>query len=104
MNLHVDLNFRHAFSPDRFFFGVANAPYLCEGGYNTPDGPKNNFGYFEAQGKVPPSGETTRFWTDYEQHIALAARLGLDAFRMGVEWARVQPGRELAPGPAPEWD
>lgn len=104
MNLHLDLNFRDAFSPDKFFFGVANAPYLCEGGYNTPDGPKNNFGYFEAQGKVPPSGEATRFWTDFEQHIALAARLGLGAFRMGVEWARVQPGLELAAGPAPEWD
>lgn len=104
MNLYLDLNFRQSFGPDRFFFGVANAPYLCEGGYNSPGGPQNSFGYFERSGLVPASGQTTRFWTEYEQHIALAAKLGLNAFRMGVEWARVQPGTELARGPAPEWD
>lgn len=104
MNLYLDLNFRSTFAPENFLFGVANAPYLCEGGYNTDDGPKNSFGYYEAAGKVPASGETTRFWTEFEQHIALAARLGLNAFRMGVEWARVQPTTELAPGAAPAWD
>ena len=104
MNLYLDLNFQQAFAAGNFFFGVANAPYLCEGWYNTEGGPQNSFGYFEEQGKVPPSGETTRFWTDYEQHISLAARLGLNAFRMGVEWARVQPTVELAAGPPPEWD
>ena len=104
MNLYLDLDFRSAFAKDRFFFGVANAPYLCEGGYNTPDGPKNSFGYFEAEGSVPVSGETTRFWTQYRSHIELAARLGLTAFRTGIDWSRVQPTLELAPGEAPEWD
>lgn len=104
MNLHLDLDFARHFAPDAFFFGVANAPYLCEGGYNTPDGPKNSYGYYEAEGTVPVSGETTRFWDDYDQHIELAAGLGLTAFRMGVDWSRVQPTRELAPGPAPAWD
>jgi beta-glucosidase/6-phospho-beta-glucosidase/beta-galactosidase len=46
MSLRLDLDFRAAFSPDTFLFGVANAPYLCEGGYNTEDGPKNSFGYY----------------------------------------------------------
>jgi beta-glucosidase len=104
MNLYLDLDFKTAFAKDEFFFGVANAPYLCEGGYNTPDGPKNSFGYFEAEGTVPVSGETTRFWTQYRSHIELAAKLGLTAFRTGVDWSRVQPTLELAPGDAPEWD
>ena len=104
MNLYLDLDFAESFDPANFFFGVANAPYLCEGGYNTADGPKNSYGYFEALGKVPPSGETTRYWDEYGQHIALASRMGLTAFRMGVEWARVQPSTELAAGPAPNWD
>lgn len=104
MNLYLDLDFESAFSTENFFFGVANAPYLCEGGYNTPDGPKNSFGYFEAEGTVPVSGETTRFWTDYRKHVDLAASLGLTAFRMGVDWSRVQPTRDLAPGEAPPWD
>jgi beta-glucosidase len=104
MNLYLDLDFASHFSRDNFFFGVANAPYLCEGGYNTPDGPKNSFGYFERSSLVPPSGDTTRYWDHYESHISLAAQLGLTAFRTGVEWARVQPTYKLAPGSAPEWD
>jgi len=104
MNLYLDLDFKAAFAKDRFIFGVANAPYLCEGGYNTLEGPKNNFGYFEAEGSVPVSGETTRFWTDYRSHIQLAARLGLTAFRTGVDWSRVQPTRQLVEADAPEWD
>lgn len=104
MNLYLDVDFDRHFPRDRFFWGVANAPYLCEGGYNTPEGPKNSYGYAEAIGDVPVSGETTRFWTNYAQHIDLAAKLGLTAFRTGVDWSRVQPTTELAPGPAPEWD
>jgi beta-glucosidase/6-phospho-beta-glucosidase/beta-galactosidase len=104
MNLYLDLDFKGSFTEENFFFGVANAPYLCEGGYNTPDGPKNSFGYFEAEGSVPVSGETTRFWTDYQKHVDLAASLGLTAFRMGVDWSRVQPTQDLAPGAAPDWD
>jgi beta-glucosidase/6-phospho-beta-glucosidase/beta-galactosidase len=104
MSLNMDLDFGRVFSKHRFAFGVANAPYLCEGGYNTADGPKNSFGYFEDDGLVPASGETTRFWTDFEQHIALAAKLGLNAFRLGIEWARVQPTTILQPGPPPAWD
>lgn len=104
MNLYLDLDFTRHFSKENFFFGVANAPYLCEGGYNTPDGPKNSYGYFEAQGTVPRSGEATRYWDNYAQHISMASKLGLTAFRMGVDWSRVQPSTELASGPAPEWD
>jgi beta-glucosidase len=104
MNLYLDVDFGAKFNKKHFFFGVANAPYLCEGGYNTPDGPKNSFGYFEAEGTIPVSGETTRYWDNYAQHIDLAASLGLTAFRTGVDWSRVQPTYELKEGAAPDWD
>ena len=35
MRLELDLDFKERFAPDRFFFGVAYAPY-CEGGASTP--------------------------------------------------------------------
>lgn len=104
MNLYLDLDFNAKFDKSEFFFGVANAPYLCEGGYNTPDGPKNSYGYFEAEGAIPVSGEATRFWDNFAQHIDLAASLGLRAFRTGVDWSRVQPTLNLQEGEAPEWD
>jgi beta-glucosidase len=104
MRLELNLDFADLFAPESFFFGVANAPYLCEGGYNTPDGPKNSYGVLEASGTIEPSGQSTRFWTDYASHIDLAASLGLDAFRMGLEWARVQPSTSLEPHEPPAWD
>lgn len=104
MRLELNVDFESLFAPSEFFFGVANAPYLCEGGYNTRTGPKNSFGVLEAAGKMEASGEAQRFWTDYADHIRLAASLGLNAFRMGLEWARVQPSPSLEPHDPPEWD
>ena len=104
MNLRLDCEFGTAFAPENFFFGVANAPYLSEGGYNTPAGPQNNYGYFERDGRVPVSGAATRFWSEYKQHIELAASLGLNAFRLGLDWSRVQPATTLAPAKPPAWD
>ena len=104
MRLELNVDFEALFAPSEFFFGVANAPYLCEGGYNTPDGPKNSFGILEAAGKMEPSGEAQRYWTDYADHIMLAASLGLNAFRMGIDWARVQPSTSLEPHDPPAWD
>ena len=91
MNLELDLDFASRFTPENFFFGVANAPYLSEGGYNDPDGIKNSYAVLELSDKMGRSRESTRFWTDYERHIELAASLGLNAFRIGVDWSRVQP-------------
>lgn len=104
MNLELDLDFEKAFDSNRFFFGVANAPYLSEGGYNFPEGIKNSFAVLELSDKIERSRESTRFWTDYEKHIELAASLGLNAFRMGVDWARVQPSTSLEKTGPPAWD
>jgi beta-glucosidase len=104
MELELDLDFKRHFAQDHFFFGVANAPYLCEGGYNTPDGPKNSYGALERRGVMEPSGDAVRFWTNYEEQIQLAASLGLTAFRMGIEWARIQPTTRITPHDPPLWD
>lgn len=102
MRLELNLDFRMHFAADQFFFGVAYAPY-CEGGLNDPDGLKNT-------DWVPPErggggmGEGIRFWTDYAKHVELAASLGLNAFRMGIEWARCQPSASTAPTDPPSWD
>jgi beta-glucosidase len=104
MELELDLDFKKHFSPENFFFGVANAPYLCEGGYNTPEGIKNSYGVLEASGTIERSGEAVRFWVHYEEQIKLAAALGLNAFRMGIDWARIQPTIKLEPHAPPAWD
>ncbi len=103
MNLELDLDFARRFTPENFFFGVANAPYLSEGGYNYPEGIKNSYATLELSDRIERSRESTRFWTDYEKHIELAASLGLNAFRMGVDWSRVQPSTSLEKTDPPPW-
>ena len=78
--------------------------FLCEGGYNYKEGIKNNFYPYERDGKIEESGEVTRFWTTFEDHIKLASSLGLNVFRMGCDWFRVIPTTATEPHPQPEWD
>ena len=85
------------FSHDTFFWGVATSGYQAEGGYNGPDEPLNNWAWAERQGDVVPSGRTADFWTLASEDFGRCRDMGLNAFRMSVEWSRVQPTTELGP-------
>lgn len=90
--------------PEDFLFGVANAAYQVEGGFNGPGEPLNSWVTWERSGRVDPSGEAIRFWTDYEEQIERAKNMGLSCFRFGIEWARVQPDSHSSPGNIPPFD
>ncbi|MEQ8675333.1 MAG: family 1 glycosylhydrolase [Aggregatilineales bacterium] len=77
--------------PDGFLFGVCNSPYHVEGDYNSDGYPFNQWGRWELEGEVETSGKANRFWHNYQHHIDKAKSLGLNAFRMGFDWTRVQP-------------
>jgi len=77
--------------PEGFRFGVATAGFQIEGGFNGPGEPANNWVRWERAGRVEPSGIAVDFWNRYEEHLDRVAGLGCDAFRFGVEWARVEP-------------
>ncbi|MEQ8675334.1 MAG: family 1 glycosylhydrolase [Aggregatilineales bacterium] len=90
--------------PDSFLFGVCNSPYHSEGNYNTDSGPHNNWSQWENDGHTERSGETNRFWDNYLPHIRKAAETGLNAFRMGIDWARLQPSSSPYEASEPQWD
>lgn len=90
--------------PEEFLWGVSNSAYQVEGGYNGPGEPCNNWAEPERKGKVERTGEATRFWTEYPKFIELAQGLGLNGFRMGVDWSRVQPTTLTVPGKPPPFD
>ncbi len=79
--------------PQPFTFGVATAGFQIEGGYNGPGEPTNNWAPWEQAGKVEPSGNAVGFWDDFEAHLDRAAAIGLDSFRLSIEWARCFPER-----------
>ena len=104
MRLELNLDFEDRFAPDRFFFGVAYAPYCEGGGLNDPEGPKNSDWARDRDRPRTTPYEGIRFWTNYAEHVELAASLGLNAFRIGIEWARCQPSPSTDQTDPPAWD
>ncbi|WP_041254228.1 family 1 glycosylhydrolase [Frankia sp. EAN1pec] len=75
--------------PDGFLWGAATAPHQVEGGnvgsemWRSEWMPNSTF--------AEPSGDACDHYHRYPQDIATLAGLGLNAYRFGVEWARVEP-------------
>lgn len=77
--------------PDGFRFGVATSAFQTEGGLNGPGEPANNWLEWERSGRVEPSGIAVDFWNRWEEQLDRVAALDCDSFRLGIEWARVEP-------------
>lgn len=91
MNIQAQSDLK--FPPD-FLFGIANAPGHVEDQLDDvwmDFGREGNIKAFLNQ-TLPE--ERLRFWTQPEIEINLAAELGTQIFRLGVDWGRIQ----IAPG------
>jgi beta-glucosidase len=87
-----------------FLWGVATSGYQSEGGYNGLGQPQNNWSIWEKQHKVMRTGTATEFWHRYEEDFQACQRIGLNSFRLGLEWARIQPSTAVESAPAPAFD
>ncbi|MBV8378263.1 MAG: glycoside hydrolase family 1 protein, partial [Verrucomicrobia bacterium] len=87
-----------------FFWGVATSAYQSEGGYNGPGQPQTNWATGERRGDVARSGLGADFWHRYPEDFARCRELGLNAFRLGIEWSRIQPTYVDRQGPPPPFD
>src|SRR5271167_4779667 len=75
----------------RFRWGVAGSAFQSEG-----DIPACNWRVYLSDGRHPglePYRESIDFRHRYREDIALAKGLGVDVFRFGLSWARVEPAR-----------
>ena len=88
----------------RFLAGVATSGYQSEGGYNGPGQPMNNWAGLEAAGRVARTGLAVDFWNRYWDDLSLCEGMGLNAFRLSLEWARVQPTTRSEADRAPAFD
>ncbi len=70
---------------------MATAGYQVEGGYNGSGEPANNWTGWERSGRVERSGSACAFWSRPEEALDRAAAIGCTAFRLSVEWARLEP-------------
>ncbi len=74
-----------------FLWGVAISSYQTEGGFNAPGQPRTNWAVAEERGTIEPVGAAADFWNRHSEDFAAARAMGLNAFRMGISWSRVQP-------------
>ena len=76
-------------SPAGFLWGAASSAHQIEGGNVNSDmwaaehAPKSIF--------AEPSGDACDSYHRYDEDIALLADAGLNAYRFGIEWARIEP-------------
>src|SRR5918911_4263411 len=97
----------------KFLWGAATSSYQIEGGISN-----NDWDYFARSGPIKkrissltrPSifykgrtqihlqsaGEAVKFWEPeyYEKDFQLAKSLGMNAFRISLEWSRIQPKKD----------
>lgn len=75
--------------PEGFLWGTATAGHQIEG-HND----KSDWWKFEQEGKVLDGTKTEKnvdYWNRYEEDHDLMVKLGCQAFRLGIEWAKVEP-------------
>ncbi|MCF8571855.1 family 1 glycosylhydrolase [Gordonia sp. HY002] len=73
--------------PDDFLWGVASSGFQSEG--SSPD--SNWTRYIRRGETADPIGTSVDFRHRYREDVALAKGLGVEVYRVGVEWARVEP-------------
>lgn len=75
--------------PKGFMWGVATAGYQYEGNDTT-----SNWAVWEAQGRAKErSGKAVDHYRRFGEDLDLTRSLGLNAFRMSLEWSRIEPVR-----------
>jgi beta-glucosidase len=75
--------------PDAFSWGTSTSAYQIEGGNTNTDWWR--FERAEGTTAVEVCGDACDSWHRYEEDLDILASLGLNAFRLSVEWARVEP-------------
>ncbi len=71
--------------PAGFWWGTGNSSNQCEGAA------PGDWLPWERTGHAPPSGDGNGFASRYAQDFALLAGIGLNHFRLSLEWARLEP-------------
>lgn len=80
-------------APDGFLWGAATAAHQTEGNNTNSSHWVNEYapGTFVPE----PSGDACDSYHRYDQDIALLADAGLNTYRFSLEWARIEPERDV---------
>ncbi len=78
-----------------FWWGTSTASFQNEDRGVKPGSPhyfKTDWDVFAEEGHIPPRGEDATFsWTLFDRDLATLKQLGVNHYRFGIEWGRVEP-------------
>jgi beta-glucosidase len=78
-----------------FWWGTSTASFQNEDRGVAPNSPyyfKTDWDIFAEEGNIPPRGEDATFsWTRFDKDLTALKQLGVNHYRFGVEWGRVEP-------------
>jgi len=79
----------------KFWWGTSTASFQNEDRGLPPGHPhrfKTDWDVFAEEGRIPPRGDEATFsWTHFDKDVATLRKLGVNHYRFGIEWARVEP-------------
>lgn len=78
-------------APYRFLWGTATSAYQVEGGIKNDWSVWENAGRFDKKGRRIRCGQAVDHWNRYREDFRLLKALGLNAYRLSVEWSRIEP-------------
>ncbi len=79
----------------KFWWGTSTASFQNEDRGVKPGSPyyfKTDWDVFAEEGHIPPRGDDATFsWTNFDKDLAALKKLGVNHYRFGIEWGRVEP-------------
>ena len=79
----------------KFWWGTSTASFQNEDRGVAPGSAyyfKTDWDIFSEEGHIPPRGDDATFsWTRFDKDIAALKKLGVNHYRFGIEWGRVEP-------------
>ena len=85
----------HAVKTGKFWWGTSTSSYQNEDRGVAPDSPyyfQTDWDRFAEEGHIPPRGDDATFsWSRFDKDVAALKELGVNHYRYGIEWARVEP-------------
>jgi beta-glucosidase len=85
----------HPVETGKFWWGTSTASFQNEDRGVPPESPfyyKTDWDVFAEEGHIPPRGEEATFsWTRFDKDVAALKKIGVNHYRFGIEWARVEP-------------
>lgn len=79
----------------KFWWGTSTASFQNEDRGVPAGSPlyfKTDWDIFAEEGRIPPRGDEATFsWTRFDKDVAALKKLGVNHYRFGIEWGRVEP-------------